>query len=228
MLMFKPFTTLLNITLNKPTLCVKTSQICWCWALCRKPFVSEHAQCEGLRSPKGLPSCSDTDSWPVNAHWRLWRTPLVFYLRGIISGFDLQTTRVMIMIEMKGIRVVCHSPLNLVKNERLQKGSINGRWSSNNPHVYEIAPFLGKRVLSPWLRPPWFYIAPPWTLFSKSVANTTGPHKQHLTSIWDVEERKKKTFMSKGQIIAHLPSEQAVCSLIWQNSSPSSSCLPGT
>src|SRR4029434_8505746 len=25
----------------------------------RKPFVSEHAQCEGLRSPKGLPLCSD-------------------------------------------------------------------------------------------------------------------------------------------------------------------------
>src|SRR4029434_4275233 len=57
MLTFKPFTTLLNITLNKPTLCVKTSQICG--ALCRKPFVSEHAQCEGLRSPKGLPLCSD-------------------------------------------------------------------------------------------------------------------------------------------------------------------------
>ena len=40
MLTFKPFTTLLNITLNKPTLCVKTSQICWCWcwALCCKPF----------------------------------------------------------------------------------------------------------------------------------------------------------------------------------------------
>jgi len=60
MLTFKPFTTLLNITLNKPTLCYKTSQICWCWSLCRKPFVSEHAQCEGLRSPKGLPLCSDT------------------------------------------------------------------------------------------------------------------------------------------------------------------------
>jgi len=62
MLTFKPFTTLLNITLNKPTLCVKTSQICWrwCWALCRKPFVSEHARCEGLRSPKGLPLCSDS------------------------------------------------------------------------------------------------------------------------------------------------------------------------
>src|SRR4029434_2722339 len=28
MLTFKPFTTLLNITLNKPTLCVKTNQIC--------------------------------------------------------------------------------------------------------------------------------------------------------------------------------------------------------
>src|SRR4029434_404493 len=28
MLTFKPFTTLLNITLNKPTLCVKTSPIC--------------------------------------------------------------------------------------------------------------------------------------------------------------------------------------------------------
>src|SRR4029434_11200365 len=29
---------------------------------CRKPFVSEHAQCERLRSPKGLPSCSDMHS----------------------------------------------------------------------------------------------------------------------------------------------------------------------
>src|SRR4029434_9451799 len=31
-----------------------------CGALCHKPFVSEHAQCETLLSPKGLPSCSDS------------------------------------------------------------------------------------------------------------------------------------------------------------------------
>src|SRR4029434_1020218 len=63
MLTFKSFTTLLNITLNKPTLCVKTSQIC---CLSMRDYVDPYAinrLCLSMRNVR--------DYYPPKDHHRV-------------------------------------------------------------------------------------------------------------------------------------------------------------